>query len=226
MTKTARVVGGASIVLTPLLLGAADLLRMRADGSTDGIESQAAIMEAIEANRGAYELASWLAYAGALLSIPALVALWCLAVDRSRVWAWTGAVLATLGVTGQMVHLVVEFGLNQALAGQVDSGTAADVVTALQSAPFNLVLFLPFLVFPLAWVPQVVGLRRARVVPVWALLAVLASVALIVVVGSQPWASAVWTAGLVAGFAPAAVAMLRGREEPAWAPAATEPVTA
>lgn len=218
MGPVARIVGGVSIVAAPLLLGIADQLRMAAEPPTSigaidagyGVEQAAAQLVAVEANAGTFAAASWVSYAVALLSIPALVAIWWLAVARSPRWAWTGAVAAALGVTGQMVHVTGYFGLHQVLAAQGDPEAGARVLLAVESTPFTLVIFLPFLVGLLAAVPQVVGLRRARVIPLWACLAVVAATVLFAVVGSTPWASAAYTVLMVAGFAPAALVVLGG----------------
>ena len=52
---------------------------------------------------------------------------------------------------------------------------------------------------------------RARVVPLWACLALVAATVLMFAVGSVPWTSALWTALMVAGMAPAAVTAIRPR---------------
>lgn len=75
MTRTARIIGGTNIVLAPLLLGAGDLLRLRAEKVEEsgewGLQEAAAQLAAIAANRDTYELASWLFLAAALTAVPA-----------------------------------------------------------------------------------------------------------------------------------------------------------
>ena len=227
MATKAQIVGAAGIVLTPVLYAAADLLRMSAEGVDDvggvdttwGIPEATAQLAAIDAHRGTFELASWLAYAGVLASIPAAVALWRLAVVRSRRWAWMGVVLAALGVIGEVVHLTGYYGLLQLLSAQPDRRSAAELGLAFDTVPFTLALFVPFLLGALAWLPQAVALRRARVVPLWAALTVCLGTVLFLGVGSQPWSPALWAGALVAGLAPAARALLRTE------PAVPAPVT-
>jgi hypothetical protein len=218
MGRTTRFVGGASIVLAPLAWGVADQLRMAAEppakaGVIDtehGVESVLADLTAISANEGLFIAAASLAYAGALLTIPALLAIWRLSVDRSPRWAWTGAVMAVLGVAGQMVHVMSYQGLMLAALRHEDRKAAAQFIVDAESTPFVLALFAPFFFTLLCAVPQAIGLRRARVIPLWASLAVVAATVFFLVVGSTPWSSALWTGLLVVGMVPAAAAMLRG----------------
>lgn len=218
MGPVARIVGGVGIVVAPLLLGVADQVRMAAEppagvGAVDaswGVEQASAQLVAIEANAATFATAGWLAFAGTLVSVPALVAIWWLAVTRAPRWAWAGAVLAVLGVLGAMVHLSGYYGQLQVLAAQGDPEAGARLTVATEGHPFLLAIFLPFLLGLLAPLPQAVGLRRARVLPLWACLAVVAAAVLFLVLGSTPWSSAASTVLLVAGFAPAALAMLRG----------------
>ncbi|SFP51284.1 hypothetical protein SAMN05660464_3382 [Geodermatophilus dictyosporus] len=227
MARKTEIVGAGGIVLTPVLLGAADLLRMSAEGvdevggvaTTWGVAEATAQLAAIDAHRGTFELASWLAYAGVLASIPAAVALWRLAAARSRRWAWTGLLLAVLGVIGEVVHLTGYYGLLQLLSAQPDRQSAAELGLAFDVVPFNVALFVPFLLGALAWLPQAVALRRARIVPLWAALTVCLGTVLFLGVGSQPWSTTVWAGALVVGLAPAARALLRAE------PAVHAPVT-
>lgn len=227
MAKTAEIAGAAGIVLTPLLFGGADLLRMSAEGvgevggvaTTWGSTEAMAQLAAIDTHRGTFELASWLAYAGLLASIPAAVALWRLAATRSRRWAWTGLVFAALGVIGGTVHLTGYYGLLQLLSAQSDRQSAAELGLAFDAVPFNAALFVPFLFGALAWLPQTVALRRARIVPLWAVLTVCVGTVVFLGVGSQPWSTVMWAGALVIGLVPAARALLSTE------PAASSPVT-
>jgi hypothetical protein len=49
----------------------------------------------------------------------------------------------------------------------------------------------------------------------WACICIVAGMVLFMATGSRPWASAVWTVLMVAGFAPAAIAALRCTSVPA-----------
>jgi hypothetical protein len=159
--------------------------------------------------------AATLAYAGALLTLPALLAIWRLSVDRSPRWAWAGAVMATFGAAGQMVHVMSYYGLFLAAVRQDNHEAAAQLIVGAESTPFVLSIFAPFFLGLLCSVPQAVGLRRARVVPLWACLALVTATAFFLFTGSTPWSSAIWTVLLVAGFLPAAAAMLHGDHAPA-----------
>ncbi len=217
MGRTTRVIGGASILLAPLAYGISDQVRMVADPPTAvglvgeyGVTEAAATLASIEANRGIFLVASLLAYAAMLFTVPALLAIWRLSVERSPRWAWTGAVLAGMFALGQAVHLIGHFATSLAAAAAEDHTAAAELMLAVENEPLVLALFVPlYLLGLLAAVPQAVGLRRARVVPLWACLAVAAATVLFLVAGSTPWSSAAWMTLMVAGLTPAAAAMLR-----------------
>ena len=70
------------------------------------------------------------------------------------------------------------------------------------------------------------GLRRARVIPLWAAVAVGAATVFFATVGSQPWSSALWTRAVAAGLAPAAATMLRRANPGADVPTSAAPVPA
>lgn len=217
MGRIPRIGGGTSIVLWPALAGLGGALAMLSRPAEDaglvdtewGVEPLLAELEVIEQHTGLFTLAAALFYAAALVMIPALIAIWRLSVDRAPRWAWAGAVVATLGVVGQVVHLNY-FAGTLAAVGAPDRRAAAEFLVALDSTPFVLALFFPFLLSLLAPVVQVVGLRRARVVPLWAALAVSAGVGLVLGMGNVQWSNALATGLLVAGFAPAARAVLLG----------------
>lgn len=216
--STTAVAGAVCVVAAPLLLGIGDQLRMAAEGAPAelGITSEwtaeqaAAQTESIAAHAGLYSTASWLVLAGILATVPALLTVWRLTVARSPRLAWVGGTLAMLGVLGQMVHLSAYYGLQLAYAGDgaVDGW---QVDQALQVVPVFTAALAPFFLSFLAPVVQGVGLRRAKVVPLWAMMAIVASAVVILVAGSTPVTSAVWTVLAVAGFAPAAAAAMRVR---------------
>lgn len=91
MAGIARVIGGASIVLAPLLVGVADELRMAAEPAQTGtlvdtefgVETVLATLDAIEDDRGVFVLGAAVSYAAVLLLVPALLAIWRLSVARS-----------------------------------------------------------------------------------------------------------------------------------------------
>jgi hypothetical protein len=216
MTRILRIAGAASLVLAPLATGLADQLRMASEPTDDtgqlgdyGTTEAAANLASIAEHQGLFLTAAYVCFAAALLTIPALVTIWRLSVARSPRWAWTGAVLAALGVLGQAVHLVAYYALNRVLAARGGGTEAAELLIALESDAFLLSLFVPFFFALICFIPQAIGLRRARVIPLWACLSIVAAMLLFIVTGSLPWVSAVWTALMVAGFTPAAMAALR-----------------
>lgn len=218
MSRTTKLIGGAAIVAAPALVAVSDELRMVAEGTFStglvdteyGVDTVLRDLAAIEANRGLFELSAALYYAAVLLMIPALLAIWRLSVERAPRWAWTGAVLAALGVCGLMVHITGYQGGMLTALDVTDEAAAAEFMVEMGTTPFVVALFTPFFLALVAPLPQAIGLRRAGVLPLWACLAVVAATVLYAVVGSTPWSAAVAGVLFVVGFAPAALALLRG----------------
>jgi hypothetical protein len=216
--RKTRILGGASILLAPLAIGTADQLRMAAEGAqsagaVDGdwnADKAADQLAAIASNSGTFEAAGWFSYAAVLLLVPALLAIWRLSADRAPRWATAGAVMAALGVVGATVHVTGYYALSQVLSQQGDLQAAGRLQIDMEELPFTLALFAPFFLGILCTIPQAVGLRRARVIPLWACVALIAGTLMFMVAGSVPASSAIWTALMVAGFAPAALALVRG----------------
>lgn len=227
MSTTTRVAAAASVVLMPVTAGIGDQLRMRAD-SSDTTDQTLAQLAAIHDHAGLYAAASWFFYAAALLTIPMTVVLWQLAVRRSRRWAWAGAVLGALSAVGQFAHLMGELAMNQVFAGSADLAAAARISMEVEQNLLANALIVPFLLgLMIAPAAQAIALRRARVTPLWAMVAVLVGVVLLMVFGSSPVGSAAWALLLVVGFAPAAAAALRpGIANPAATVATSAPAPA
>jgi hypothetical protein len=216
MARIAQVVGGGSMVLAPLLAGTGGALAIAARpaesaGVVDtewGVEAQLADLAGIAQNQGLFTLSAYCFYAAALLAVPALVAVWHLSVQRSPRWAWTGAVVAALGTVGQVVHLGY-WAQNLAAAGFEDQRSAAEFLVFMDGTPFVLAAFVPFFFSLLAPTVQAIGLRRARVIPLWATLSITLATVLSVALGNMQLSNAAITVLMVAGFAPAAAVMLR-----------------
>lgn len=219
MTSTARTAAGLSVLLMPVAFAAGDLLRMYAIASPasdaageDELRRTMAEFAAVQAHRGTYELASWLFYAGAVLTIPMVLVLWRLAVDGSRRWAWAGATLGTLFVVGQFAHLLGEFGATLGFAASADP-EAARFALEWHSNGFSSAVVAPFVIgIMLAPIVQAIALKRAGVIPLWGMLAVTGASVLLTVVGSTPVTTVVWAVLMVAGLAPAALMAIRGPE--------------
>ena len=218
MGRFERGIGAASIALWPLCFGVADGLRLIAIGDGDQVgdggvsRQQQAVAEtgSVAAHLVLFQVVSWLFLAAALLTVPAALSIWSLSVGRSRAWAWTGVVMAMLGVVGQLVHVVVEFGLQQAYASGFDATAGFTLDQLLQHQVFVSVMFAPFFLVVLAPIVQAIGLRRARVTPIWAVGVVVIGSAVAVGVGSVNWSSAVVAVLWVAGTTPAALVLVRG----------------
>jgi membrane protein YqaA with SNARE-associated domain len=216
MARIARGVGGTSLVLAPLLAGTGGALAIAARPEEEaglintewGVEAQLADLASIADHAGLFALSGYCFYAAALLAVPALVAVWRLSVHRSPRWAWAAACTAALGVVGQVVHLGY-WAQNLAAAEFDDRRAAAEFLVFADGTPFVLATFVPFFFSLLAPVVQAVALRRARVIPLWAGLAIGGAAVLALAMGNIPWSNAVVTAAAIAGFAPAAAAMLR-----------------
>jgi hypothetical protein len=216
MARIAQVVGGGSMVLAPLLIGTGGALAIasrppESAGVVDtewGVESQLADLTTISENQGLFALSGYCFYAAALLTIPALVAVWRLSVQGSTRWAWAGAVMASLGVVGQVVHLAY-WAHNLAAADFDDRRAAAEFLVFMDGTPFVLATFVPFFFALLAPVAQAVGLRRARVIPLWATLSIALATVLSLALGNLQWNNAAVTVLMIAGFAPAAATMVR-----------------
>jgi hypothetical protein len=217
MGRTTKLIGAGAIVTVPVLVAVADELRMAAEGTFSaglvnteyGVATVLRDLAAVEANRGLFTVSAAISYSAVLLLIPALVAIWRLSVRGAPRWAWTGAVMAALGVCGSMVHLAGYHGMTLTALDMADREAAAEFMLASETTPFVIALFAPFFLTLLCPLPQAIGLLRARVIPLWACLSVVAGAVLFAVLGSTPWSAALAAALLVAGFAPAALALVR-----------------
>jgi hypothetical protein len=231
-----QVIGGTSIVLWPLLVGISDEVRMAAEPPQSGtlidteygVESILAGLDVIEDHRGLFVLAGGLSYAATLVMVVALLAIWQLSVARSPRWAWAGAILAGLGALGLMVHFTGYYGGTLAALDAADQTAAAEFMLASEQTGLMIAFFTPFFFTLIAPIPQAVGLWRARVLPLWAMITVIVGAVVLAFVGSTPWSAALTAVLFIAGFSPAALALLRGRVDdsrPVDAPV-TQPATA
>lgn len=217
MNPIARL-SGLSLLFVPAALAAADQLQLRVlppggEGAADdgGTAELVAQLQAVDAHRELFEMASWLFYAGAVLTIPMTIVLWRLAAGRAPRWAWAGALLGAVSVVGQFVQAYAHFGVDQAFSGLEDRQVAAEHIVAIDSNAYALVLFLHYLIGVAFAVPvAAIALKRAGVIPWWGLGSVLGGSVLLVVLGSTSVVTIVWAAGLVIGLAPAVRAWGRG----------------
>jgi hypothetical protein len=216
MTNRARAAAGVSALLMPVAIAVGDLIRMLGVpvvAAPDGepVEQVAAQLAAAATHPGAFTAASWVFYVAAVLTIPMVILLWRLAVDRSPKWAWAGAVLGACSVVGQFVHLGVYFGATPAFAASGDQTAASQLWVDWSTDAFATAVFVPYLVgILLAPAVAAVALKRAGVIAGWGLAAVLVATVLFAVLGSTPAVTPVWAVLLIVGFAPAAMRAIRG----------------
>lgn len=220
MTSTSRwtAIGATCLVLTPLVTAAADLMRMSAESSgaptglvdAYGTEQASATLSAIEANLGAYEIASWLALAAAVLAVPAVATVRRLTVTSSRRWSAGALVIGICLVVGQFVHLMGYYAWNQILVSISDREAAAAVAVQSESNTFAMVVFAPYLVGALLFFPvAAVALRRSGAIPRRAVVLVVAAGAAMAVIGSSFVSSPIWGTATALGMLPVLVGQLR-----------------
>lgn len=210
---SARTLGAAATLTFPITIVVADLFRIRAEEGSVGdgttVESIVSQLDAVAADSGSFTIAAWLFYAAALLTIPMVLFLWRLAVDRSPRWAWAAGVLGACSVTGQIAHCMGYFAPIRAYAGG-DHELGARAQMALNADVYGLAVFAPYLIGIMLFPPvAAIALRRARVLPLWAMIAVIGGAALFLAMAGPWWVTAGWGAALLVGFAPAVLQALR-----------------
>lgn len=204
---SARRIGALATIAFPVTFVVADFLRIRGEagavGDNDTVESILTHLAAVGSGAGPFTLASWLFYVAALLTIPTVVFLWRVAVERSPRWAWAAAVLGACAVIGQIAHCMGYFAPLLALSG-IDHSAGAEAFLALSTHGYSLAVFMPYLIGLTFFPPvAVIALWRAQVTPRWAaIVTVLGSIAYIPFAGPW-WVTAGWAATLLVGFAPA-----------------------
>jgi hypothetical protein len=212
-----RIGGAASMVLAPVCCGIADEMQLVAVSNDDQVglttgwgQTQAvAQTQSVAAHLSLFQISAWLFLAAALLTIPAALAIWRLTVRRSPAWGWAGAVLAFLGVMGQLVNVVWHFGLEQAYATGFDPSAGYQLDQMLENQLLIDAMFGPFILMFLAPIVQAIGLRRARVNPLWAIAAAVAFAVVAIILGSSTWSTPLYTVLWLASWTPAILATLR-----------------
>lgn len=211
-TRRGLAAGTVCLLLTPLVTMAADIARMAAERSgalvglisASGADEATAMFAAIEANRGTYQLASWLALAAAILSIPAVATVRELTAHRSPRWSMAATITGICLVIGQFVHLLGYYAWNQILVALPDRAAALAVVEMTGQSVFGQVVFSPYLIGVLLFWPfAAVALWRSRAIPLWAFILVLVGALVMIVAGSSYLTSPVVAVATVVGLAPA-----------------------
>lgn len=217
-TSPATVVAATCLLLTPAVTAAADVVRMRVEssGATTGIvdgdaAGQApAMLSAISAELGAYQLASWLALAAAVLAVPAVVTVRRLTTCHTRRWSLAALVIGGCLVVGEFVHLMGYYAWNQILAALPDRQAAVAVSNAVGGNVFGQVVFAPYLIGVLLfWPVAAIALYRARRLPGWALVLVLLAGLAMATLGSSFVVSPAWAVATTVGMLPVLLGQLR-----------------
>ena len=170
-TSTRTRVAAVALVVGALLFSLGDLLRRVVVPA--GTPSAAAITEAVDQHALAWSLAALFSVAAAFCLIPGILGLIDTASGRGSRVTRAGALLVGVGAIASVGHAVA-FYSPYALYAQ--AGTPGPQVDALDRATESyLVLVLLIVLFMLGMVigPIVLflGLRRARRVPIWAVIA-------------------------------------------------------
>lgn len=205
-------VGTAFLVLTPLLTMAADLARMWAEQSGElstlfseyDVDQSAAMFVAIDNHFGLYQVASWLALAAALATIPGVAAVRALTERRSPRWSVAALVTGICLVIGQFAHLMGYYVWNQILVAHPNREAAIEVALQTGENVFGFVVFAPYLIGVLLFWPfAAVALWRSRAIPVWALVLVLGAAVVTLFLGSSFVSSTVRGLATFVGLTPA-----------------------
>ena len=205
MTKTTRArLAALLLVIGPLAFTLGDLLRRIVEPT--GNPKAPEVVDAVAGRGGPWLLAGLLSVLAACCLVPGVLALVSYAGRGSRITA-VGAVMVAVGGIASAGHAVAFY---SPYALYVKAGTATDALTALDDAsesyPLLVVLIALFIVgMMLGSIVLFVGLRRARLVPIWAVVAAIVFVACGSTDGVAPGILGVVAA--LAAFIPAARAV-------------------
>lgn len=163
----------------------------------------------VSAHRAAWTTMSLLAVFGPAVWITGIVTVTALARERGWVLATIGGLVTTVALGSGIGHLGIYVGLLGDLAGARLSERAVNAVLAADNAnPVSSSLLLIFLVgFTLGPIVLTIGLRRARLVPVW--LPVAAVIAGVANFMPGPAAGMVQMVALAATYVPLVVLLVR-----------------
>jgi hypothetical protein len=211
-------IAAAGLILGPLLLSLGDLLRRLVEPS--GTPSASAISEAVGQNGGAWLAAGLLSVAAAFCFVPGVVGLIATARGRGARVTKVGAVMVGVGAVASVGHAAAFY---SPYALYVKAHTAGPDLEALdrvsETYPLLIVLIVLFMVgMLLGPVVLLVGLRSARRVPIWS---VVAGVLFLVCANtSSVEAGLLGIAAAVVAFLPAALSLTAAPSGPHHDPAA------
>lgn len=211
VTLIPRRAQAACLLLGPLLFATGDLLRrlvVPSNGS-DGL----ADVRHVHDHPGLWQLAALLAAASVFVLIPGLGAVVGLVSDRGLALTRVGTLLLGAGLLASIGHMTAYFGLDGLYDKAALDPAAITQVDKASEAYGPLVGFIPLFIVGmfLGLLLLTIGLRRARVVPIWTVVTALAAI----VTGSTGGLAAgvVGLAAWVATFTPIALAVLRTADD-------------
>jgi hypothetical protein len=194
------------LVLGALAFTLGDLLRRLVEPA--GTPDAVAVTQAVDQHSGAWLTAGLLSVAAAMCLVPGVLALIPRAVSRGSRITTAGVGMVFIGAMASVGHAVAFY---SPYALYAKAGTAAPELTAIDDAseayPLLVVLIVLFIVgMMLGSIVLFLGLRRARRVPIWSVVAVVVFVGCGSTGGIIPGVVGV-VAGLAA-FVPAARSLL------------------
>lgn len=196
------------LVAGPLLFAISDLLRRTVDptNETDPIGA----LRLVEAHQGLWALAGALAIASSFVLLAGLGAVLLLTPERGRVLTRIGALVLGAGSIASVAHATGEFGQPAVRASAGISDAAAKALDQTGYWPWDIAVLVFIAGFLLGPILLLIGLRRGRVVPVWAPVAAIVAG----VCGGTSGVVAGWVGVLawLAAFLPVAIGMLRSSD--------------
>lgn len=201
-------IGTVALVIAPLgaLVGGAAYL-----GAGGAASDPAVMLDEVVAKPTLWAVYSVAMLVMALSTLAWAPAVWRVSHDHSPRWAWAATIVGTLYAAGQFVHLMSWNVMIPALAGSLPAADAIAVVEAAETQWFFYLIFIPYLAGALvAPLIAAIALFRARMLPLWSLILVgVASVVLAILGTDNLITLAVGSVGMIVGFMPAVVRVLR-----------------
>jgi len=169
----------AALFLSPVLLTASELLRLRVDGAyseneADPVADAASHLGAVGGNLTAWHAAGFLTLGFVVVWGVALIGMAGLLGERRPRLGAVGVVVAVLATVGSALHVAFYYLPLGELATTPDAELAARAAALDGHDPLATVALLLFLAGALAPVFLAIGLWRASVLPWWGMAAVLA----------------------------------------------------
>ena len=173
-TSTRTRIAAASLVLGPLLFTVGDVLRRLVEPSGSNL-SGTDIVTAIGQHGPTWLAAGLLALAAAFFFVVGVTGLIATASGRGARLTTVGAVMVGVGAIASVGHAMGYYFFYAALSTAHTPGPEIDALDGAVSYPMIVVVILLFIVgLVLGPIVLFLGLRRARRVPIWAVVAAVA----------------------------------------------------